>query len=1689
VIHKASYGEASYAMAIRSLEDNATDGLRALREVLPTTEVGYLREVVSEHLTPMIDVLLEIPSLSYSARITALGTAWVHYALACMKLYVPNVAFDPAMKPMVERQRHLSRKSEISARIDAEKLFELKFSGQEDSRIIRILQQRFDALGEEPPNSLIARPTESKMSNLQGDLSNLLRVVVDGQPHKRLLDSILKRAEDFDAQEQTFQTNLSQLAERLEVGYPVYKDIVDPVLGFIYYLKLGLSLAAMVPGDSDEAANSAGAFLTPYETSPKRPQPNDRDVQMLWLRQHAARSATEGYNNLGQAAREDIHDIFQRLFKKWKDAVTEEKEKAIANNSLYTYRGEAEDHDEQEFMRMFPAYDEDEEGDIPIAAPAEDEKDLGIKNHKDTAIRIAQLHAALFSETAESLSDLVRDGAAVWMKVLGDNNSAYPPSKIKEFLPAIFLTLKDSIEWISGSHKDDRRYDFYNHENIEEAHKLVGIIKKVHKRMSHLLELWPENVTLQDAVETCQQLFAFPTATPVAKFLTKVEKLHGILNEWQGVASREFTAQEQYDTLTQLIIAWRRLELSTWPRLFDLEDEKTKQNAYSWWFFLYESVVANPLRMLAADLKNHIHDLVANLVNFAGTSSVGQFSHRLQLLRVFEEHVGHMGRDFEEMKTVHRALQSFIVYYQQYESSVAETLKKDRKRVEKAVADVVLLASWKDTNIIALRDSAKRSHHKLYKVVRKYRQALDAPILNILTGGMPTEDKPTASEQLMVTSTSIDETRIKELYSSFVKPWSSRPPRLCDLSSAVGAMQRVSTRLPTKLDAAEFLERFSTSIITTAKELQAETPAIMTEDAKKAIAHLKTRKRKAFTDALKELRRMGLKSNLSRAQLSKQASLERILAAAAPLTGGGDVEGIQHYFVRILETLMKVRAVKETSPDLQGNDVARVTGFMEHLLSINLEQRATLSSALSDLENVRTAVHKISALVDIAPADATLYGATVLTPSKFSEAKRKLRWLPKLLAFTADLVRIRAEFAGAAVVEGGILTWTRRAQDVGAQLEKQELVHDCIWTAAAKAAVDECDAFFSEIRTGIQELVERSPEVEYVFNPLMRWVSPLSAITAGETADASSVRDLDISLQALCDSTFVSLQKLNEAQASYPVEATDAGWLLTHQASSAACIKALYMRNITHKVNTTIGLASRCLKDSLAVRTVFAAYWPVIAEYQRTCERTLREAARGQRAAAKTTYILVLTALTILTKGFCEPAEQGDQGGESKGALEAGTGLGDGEGAEDISKDIKDDEDLSELAQEENKEERQEEIEDEEDAVDMGEQDMEGEMGDKEQKPEDEEGDEREEEGDEEMDEETGDVDDLDPTAVDEKMWDEKADGDDKEKEGDTSKGKQQKGDELEAKKEDGKQQKGDDAGEQVDENEEEEEGGAEQEDDVKQQNKEGVDEHVPEVDTLDLPEDMQLGGDESEDEKDHAGDEGDDFNMDDLSDADDDELPEKDDGQDGGKDEDQEEKFPELDASEQDPENGEPEKKEGGDEEMVEEQGDGVGEDLDNPEEPQPEIDEDNLLTAPPEEAAKEADDAAPSDLQGVQGGTDNQDKADQFSVQKESGEETKSDEPRQGQGSEQNESRQQNQEIGAASTQDKDPKQEPQTSQEKPPEEKTFQKVGDILEKWHRQRKQILDASDDDKERPQIDSMVGVLLKKLNTWNVNVQ
>ncbi|PKK43818.1 hypothetical protein CI102_14758 [Trichoderma harzianum] len=232
----------------------------------------------------------------------------------------------------------------------------------------------------------------------------------------------------------------------------------------------------------------------------------------------------------------------------------------------------------------------------------------------------------------------------------------------------IFLDREDaqvSIQNLSrNSYLDHKSYSFYTSPNLPEARQLVILIGKIKARFREL-QLVDEIGHMQplaDVIQSCNNVLELIHEDPLAKILPKVEHLH----------AHVYAVLSLYNALTDTIVRWRRLELSTWANLFETEQTKCQEDAYSWWFIAYQVVVAVPLSM--------------SLETYFLTS-------------ILQSH-----------------LQLLIQDYPSLTKAAEAAIQKGRASLDKKMKDVLLMASWKDTNINALRDSAKRSHQKLFRI-------------------------------------------------------------------------------------------------------------------------------------------------------------------------------------------------------------------------------------------------------------------------------------------------------------------------------------------------------------------------------------------------------------------------------------------------------------------------------------------------------------------------------------------------------------------------------------------------------------------------------------------------------------------------------------------------------------------------------------------------------------------------------------------------------------------------------------------------------------------------------------------------------------------------------------------------------------------------------------------------------------
>ncbi|XP_035663677.1 midasin-like [Branchiostoma floridae] len=267
----------------------------------------------------------------------------------------------------------------------------------------------------------------------------------------------------------------------------------------------------------------------------------------------------------------------------------------------------------------------------------------------------------------------------------------------------------------------------------------------------------------------------------------------------------------------------------------------------------------------------------------------------------------------------------------------------------------------------------------------------------------------------------------------------------------------------------------------------------------------------------------------------------------------------------------------------------------------------------------------------------------------------------------------------------------------------------------------------------------------------------------------------------------------------------------------------------------------------------------------------------SHRATCKLLSILLGLFSDLASKGFCLPAEFSDEmGGEGATQFEdiEGGGIGEGEGAKDVSDQIENEDQLQDAQKpdqdrEDQDPDQQPDVQDEQNAIEMSD-DFDGKMHNLEPEEGENSDSEEDETNENELDKQMGDVDGEGAEKLDEKLW-----GDDMEEEEEQPESEKEehgKGDEQEedsriVAKDDNKEE-GQDKDKKDDRQNKQEEEEGEGEDDVQPHNLEELDEREydenevdpyhgddqappPEPEVIDLPEDMELDKEEGEEDTD----------------------------------------------------------------------------------------------------------------------------------------------------------------------------------------------------------------------------------------------
>ena len=1461
------------------LNDKITDASVVFSPAVPPNH--HFRRIYSLYLsTPLTKLVKQRNKEDVGADLMSISIGLLH-------LLVPDRPLDPALHLVVQRIRFAKRKHELDSKLQAVARWDDLFTGQSTSLRASLVEKDIEALGREPPPPPVVRPERDQLSLLHGEFMNLLRSVVWKQPERFLLSNVAGPFHDDSVsasrrvdEASQLRSNIEQVVDRLSKGFRAYDDITVPIIRTLQALDLGIALTL---DGSPERTPTHDAMVYLSEHTPLlggRPstvveeQPTERiqastfyscfpRLEVLNTMSHAERTSLQV---LGRA----ILNIYQLLYRDWKDQLEDEQAVAAEKSRTYHYRGTNADDQEvtdEDLQEVFPTF-QSSTADGPMPEPS-------YVDPRQQAVRLASFQSKLFGRERED-----EDTAFPRLFLTSSQHLASLAASAKvqashisqqQLLPAVFLMLEERMNHFEST-PTRNAFNFYTDANVSEARKLVELVKMVKLRFSDIRNAWPEHATPQLVLGCCGEILAFKHADPVAKFLTKAEKLHAFVHEWQLVASREFSAADLYDKMTALLVSWRRLELSTWARLLDIETERCEEDAKSWWFVAYESVIAAPVEIIETegDIEPHIQPLVATLQEFVVSSTGGQVATRLRLIKDLLLFCQLLVKFWPAMSRVASAVSNLHQHYSRFQAPVEEKLSSGRRGFEKILREQIQLASWRDTNIVALRESARRSHHKLFKVVRKYRAMLSEPAASLLLK-MPDlkstdrGDRPVEPASPLVSSREHVQRAI-QICERTIGNWHARPTRFSNPLGSAASMSRLYESSIPALDVSAEVEVFVTDTVNTVAELKSQTPAKFKEDNKEFVQHLKARKRRAFADTLKTLRLMGIRSNLSTDELQKQGDLSFIFSNT-PTFSDTELDWLSFandYFHQFVDLIPRVReAHRKCSDDLSVAEITRSVGYLEGLLSFVSKQRSIINPSVVQLSLLRSHVNTLLQLQDSANDKIRTN-----IPQNGRSLLDVLTWLPSILRLGCTVLEVQQKYATFDISE--VLTCLKADQhalvELRTQLKDYGVLPPGLTSTVRERTQTEIRSHLDKLTGHLRSWIQRFPDLEFVLRQVLDWTNcdTVSVVENTNGHHASSLNALDQGTTNLLDKIFVALQKLEKSVESFPSSIEDASWLMRSEQCQAANIKALHIEEVNSSISRVLGQLQRLEDVSGAMDTAVAlltSIMPIIEQYQNICRAVLINRSKTHGEVCRMSFVLAKTFTTIASEGFCSPADSSTGQECQEGKLEDGTGLGEGEGAEDISKDVGDDEDLSELAQQEDSKGEKEDLADAKDAVDMADEEMGGAMdngGEAEGSDDGTASEGNEEEGG--MDEEIGSVDELDPTAVDEKMWDGAQDEQEKDAENSKGEGKTDK-DEAAAKSSE-KTEAPTSADDNLSELSGDDEASIDQEG-APREEMDVTDPFAEQEATLEMPEDLQLDG-ENKPEVDTDGDE----DMNELSDV-----------------------------------------------------------------------------------------------------------------------------------------------------------------------------------------------------------------------------
>lgn len=968
------------------------------RILVGSTNVHFAR-IVRDHLIP-VSQALDQPGHVRVQQVGSLGRAWVNLGLALLELYLPNLPLDPVAAQRCTVKLWKDREIDVLAQLRVHESAEKLMTGHDCNPLIRILRSRLDQIRaklQDTGSTLPARDVDLEgLHALFGEITPFVTQVLYSTKFKVLMGDLEAGHEESSSRALVVQATISGFVARLKNGYSRFSDIIQPISVSLSLLKFGLHLLVNSANRSSTDASLVGSIrkLVQFPTvatfeaiQADLSAPATLNILLVLL----ASAYSVCLGSFQPRSFRFLDDTYHKIAELWLADLHDQERETQESQSLYRHKSHhdsmsAADDDEMEFSSMFPTYEDASVGDergVPDARPSIQARNTTSSIPRlsgEDKERVYQIHLWIMTRRhSRGCLDLLDEEydklrTTSIRNILASHLVKLPHSLDMESLPFQALLLSREMGHLNDECIMDRAcYSFYHSPNVPEVKKALSVVRTIQRRLLRLVKDWPDQMVLHHLMARCDAVLQLNIRSPVAKVLSMLEQLLLQTEDWQIYSNQENTLKPQQTALSELIIHWRRFELSSWPYLLESQYSSFCAGTADWWFRIFELTIRGTLAAVAggSSLEVYFGDMIPLLEQFINGSPLGQFAARLELLKSFGVYSGMLSHhraepESDALARTSRILRTLYDFFNQFSNSVAGFLSEKRTALEKELSDFIRLASWKDINVHALKQSAQRTHRQLFKCVRKFRDVLREPVTPafLYKSADPTIDDIILPNQSTPVSTGPGATSPVVL--PHVVLAHDMPNYMLDLQ---GTFVRFENLLKSHgeplVNSINFgsMESFADQISETVATLSSETDAAGSN--MQMHKTLMMRKRKAWIDLLQELKRIGLSSKLKPEVLDRHQDKVWLLdqpsmIGTQPTPFHHIVLKAEHYFSRMLHLLPDLRhSLSSHHGDLTTRELQRAVTFVQSIFVFALGARDRLVTCVYRCEQMLTLLEKI----------------------------------------------------------------------------------------------------------------------------------------------------------------------------------------------------------------------------------------------------------------------------------------------------------------------------------------------------------------------------------------------------------------------------------------------------------------------------------------------------------------------------------------------------------------------------------------------------------------------------------------------------------------------------------------------------------------------------------------------------------